>query len=80
MSLDKSEKDIEILGRIQELLLEAPSFWKDAIAAKMGKSTESITKYVVGGRGLKAGHHKEVLRLLKEIVEKENKRVNDLLK
>jgi len=79
-NLDNGEKKNEILKRIKELIPDAPYFWKETIATKMGKSTESVTKYVTGGRGMKVGHHKEVLRLLKEIVEEENQRIKKLLK
>jgi len=76
---DKSKIKNEILERIQELIPEAPTFWKSSIAAKMGKSEESVTKYVSGGRGIRAGYHKEVLRLLKELVAQENERTKKLL-
>ena len=77
--IQKPEEKDEVLKKIQELIPKAPSSWKDSIAAHMGKSTESITKYVAGGRGMKSGYHKEVLRHLKELVAEENERTKKLL-
>lgn len=77
--LQKSEKKDEVLEKIKELIPKAPASWKETIAASMGKSTESITKYVAGGRGMKSGYHKDVLRLLKELVSEENERTKKLL-
>jgi len=74
----KNQKDA-VLEKIQELIPQAPECWKSVIASKMGRSIESINKYVDGTRGINKGQHKEVLRLLKILVEEENLRVKKLL-
>jgi len=73
------EKKDEVLEKIKELIPKAPANWKESIAARMEKSIESITKYVAGDRGLRRGYHKEVLRILKELVAEENERTKKLL-
>lgn len=77
--LDSKNKTDAVLEKIQELIPQAPEYWKSIIAAKMGRSIESINKYVDGTRGMKSGQHKEVLRLLKELVAEENLRIQKLL-
>ena len=84
MNSEKEQLDIKnlkdaILEKIQELIPEAPECWKSIIASKMGRSIESINKYVDGTRGINKGQHKEVLRLLKIVVEEEKLRVKKLL-
>lgn len=74
----KNQKDA-ILEKIQELIPEAPEYWKNIVATKMGRSIESVNKYIDGSRGIKSGQHKEVLRLLKVLVEEEKLRVEKLL-
>ena len=68
-----------ITEKIKELIPQAPPDWADTIAAMMDKSTDSIYAYARGNRGIRAGYHKEVLRILKELVAEENKRTKDLL-
>ncbi|MDP2058174.1 MAG: hypothetical protein Q8J97_00430, partial [Flavobacteriaceae bacterium] len=68
-----------VLEKIQELIPQAPEYWKSIIASKMGRSIESVNKYVDGSRGTKSGQHKEVLSLLKVLVEEEKLRVQKLL-
>lgn len=58
----------EILTKIKELIPQAPANWAETIASKMGKSTDSVYCYVRGQRGIRKGQHKEVLKLLKELV------------
>lgn len=72
------KKDI-ITEKIKELIPKAPPDWADTIAAKMEKSTDSIYAYARGDRGTRAGFHKEVLRILKELVAEENERTEKLL-
>jgi hypothetical protein len=72
-------KKEEIIEKIKELIPQAPSYWADSIAGKMNKSTDSVYAYARGDRGIRAGYHKEVLRLLKELVAEENKRTKELL-
>lgn len=61
----------EILNKISELIKKVPNTWAKIIARKMGKSEKSIYAYTQGKRGVRKGQHKEVLRLLIELVELE---------
>ena len=74
-----SGKDKLVIDRIRELLPDAPSYWVDLVAKKMRRTTDSVYAYVRGDRGIKKGQHKEVLRLLKGIVDKTLKEDEDLL-
>lgn len=77
--LQNPEKKDEVLEKIKELIPKAPASWKESIADRMGKSIESITKYVAGGRGMKSGYHKDVLMHLKQLVAEEDERTKELL-
>jgi hypothetical protein len=65
--------------KIKELIQLAPANWAKTISQKMGKSEDSVYAYVRGTRGLKKGYHKEVLRLLKIMVEKEQAETKKLI-
>lgn len=74
-----SQQDKAVVREIKKLRKSAPSYWVDVVAAKMGKSTNSVRSYAVGMRGITEGSHIEVLRLLKEVIEKKNRGIEDLL-
>jgi hypothetical protein len=63
----------EILQSIKELIAIAPDNWADLVAAQMGKSKDSVWYYANGKRGLKKGYHKDVLRLLTEVIKNDRK-------
>lgn len=71
--------DEKVLAEIKKLIPQAPSCWVDVIASKMGKSKESIVKYARGERSIRKGYHKEVLRYLIVLVEKEKEKTRELL-
>jgi hypothetical protein len=71
--------DDEVLRKIQELIPQAPYGWRYIISVKMGKSIESVNKYAVGKRGMTKSYHKDVLRILSDLVEKENRRLRLLI-
>ena len=73
------EQDKEVLQKIKELIPQVPAYWATVVSSKMGKSADSVYAYVRGTKGIRAGYHKEVLRLLKELVTDENKRTEKLL-
>jgi len=75
-----SKQDQEVILKIKELIPTAPHFWASAIAGKMKKSDDSIYAYVRGDKGIRRGHHKEVLKQLKKLIEDETDRTKDLLK
>ena len=70
----------KIIQQISELIPLAPDYWVDIVAAKMGKKRGSIYYYARGLRGVRQGAHKEVLRFLIELVDKEKKRTARLIK
>jgi hypothetical protein len=63
----------EILQSIKELIAIAPDNWADQVAAKMKKSKDSVWYYANGKRGLKKGRHRDVLRLLTEVIKQDRK-------
>lgn len=71
-------KDL-VTKRIQELIKQAPALWVDEVAERMNKSVVTIYAYARGERGTKNGQHKEVLRILKEIVAREQKEIQKLI-
>lgn len=71
--------DDEVLKKIKELTPQAPYGWQYIVSVKMGKSIESVNKYAVGKRGMTKSYHKEVLRILSDLVEKENRRLRLLI-
>lgn len=73
-----TQNDIDILQKIKELIPQAPGYWADVISSKMKRTLASVYYYANGERGIRKGCHKEVLRLLIELVEKENKNVRKL--
>lgn len=66
------DHDQLIIDQISALILKAPDYWMDVVAAKMGKKRTSIF-YYSKGRGKRKGHPAYVLRCLTDIVTKENK-------
>lgn len=72
-------KTEEIIEKIKELTPQAPPDWADKIATQMVKSVDSVYAYARGDRGIRRGYHKEVLRILKELVAEENERTKELL-
>lgn len=73
-----TKNDIDILQKIKELIPQAPGYWVDVISSKMKRTRASVYYYANGERGIRKGCHKEVLRLLMELVEKENKSIRKL--
>ena len=73
------DQDKEVIEKIKELIPSAPAYWAKAIAGKMKKSDDSVYAYVRGDKGIRQGHHKEVLRLIKIMVEEEKQRTENLL-
>jgi len=69
----------DVLQKISELIPQAPGYWVDVISAKMKVTRASVYYYVNGQRGLRKGRHLEVLRLLIELIEKENKGIAKLI-
>jgi hypothetical protein len=68
-----SDNDKLILQQISELIQRAPSYWTDVVKGKMKVTTTAVYYYSKGLRGMRKGCHKEVLRILIELIEKENK-------
>ena len=71
--------DEKVLAEIKKLIPQASTYWIGVIAKKMGKSHETIKKYARGERGMRSGCHKEVLRYLIDLVEKEKEKTRELL-
>lgn len=69
----------EIIKKISELIPLVPDTWADTIAARMGKSTQSVYAYARGDRGTRKGYHKDVLRFLYEIIENEKRETQKLI-
>lgn len=69
----------EIFKSIKELILLAPDYWADVVAAKMGKKRGAIYYYANGQRGLRKGYHKDVLRYLTELINEEKKEALKLI-
>ena len=67
------DNNAEILKSIKELISVAPDNWADLVAAKMLKSPASIWYYARGKRGLKKGYHKDVLRILTDVINDDRK-------
>jgi hypothetical protein len=69
----------EILVKIKELKAQLPPSWADVVAVKMGKSKDSVFRYARGENVQRNGYHIEVLRILIQLVEKENERIRKML-
>ena len=69
------EKQIQpVIDKIQELIPLAPSDWAEIIAAKIGKSVNSVREYARGSKGLRTDGPLLVLENMKILVaERENK-------
>ena len=66
------DTDQLIIDQISALIPQAPDYWMDVVAKKMGKKRTSIF-YYTKGRGKRKGYPYDVLRYLTGIVEKENR-------
>lgn len=74
-----TKDDKAVIREISRLRKSVPAYWLDVVAEKMGKSVSAIRAYSNGTRGIKEGSHIQVLRILKEIIEKKNREIKCIL-
>ena len=67
-----------IINRISELIPTVNKDWAEVIGRKMQKEPGTIRAYARGKRGVRSGHHLQVLKHLKTLYEENNAEIEKL--